>query len=111
MSNNPGSSERQRGKVLHSYEVLRRPVVTEKSTMLAAQGKYVFEVAPNSNKYQIKEAVERAFEVTVTAVNTSNERGRRPRLRTGRRSGTPSTYKKAIVIVAEGDEIEFFEGV
>ena len=79
--------------------------------MLAAQGKYVFEVAPAANKYQIKEAVQRAFDVTVTAVNTSNERGRRPRTRTGRRAGTPPTYKKAIVTVAEGDQIEFFEGV
>ena len=98
-------------KPLHPYEVLRRPVVTEKSTMLAAQGKYVFEVAPAANKHQIKEAIERAFDVTVTAVNTSNERGRRPRTRTGRRAGTPPTYKKAIVTVAAGDEIEFFEGV
>ena len=98
-------------KAIHPYEVLRRPVVTEKSTMLAAQGKYVFEVHKASNKHQIKEAVERAFSVTVTSVNTSNERGRRPRTRTGRRAGTPPTYKKAIVTVAAGDEIEFFEGV
>ena len=68
-------------KAIHPYEVLRRPVVTEKSTMLAAQGKYVFEVHKASNKHQIKEAVERAFSVTVTSVNTSNERGRRPRRR------------------------------
>ncbi len=98
-------------KELHPYEVLRRPVVTEKSTMLAGQGKYVFEVAPASNKHQIKEAVEKAFDVTVTAVNTSNERGRRPRSRYGRRDGTPPTYKKAVVTVADGDQIEFFEGV
>ena len=98
-------------KRIHPYEVLRRPVVTEKSTVLAGQGKYVFEVAPAANKRQIKEAVERAFEVTVTAVNTSNERGRRPRMRNGRRAGTPPTYKKAIVTVASGDQIEFFEGV
>ena len=98
-------------KALHPYEVLRRPVVTEKSTMLAAQGKYVFEVMPASNKHQIKEAVEKAFDVTVTAVNTSNERGRRPRSRTGRRDGKPPTYKKAVVTVAAGDQIEFFEGV
>lgn len=98
-------------KELHAYEVLRRPVVTEKSTMLAAQGKYVFEVAPASNKHQIKEAVEKAFDVTVKSVNTSNERGRRPRTRYGRRGGAPPTYKKAVVTVAEGDQIEFFEGV
>jgi large subunit ribosomal protein L23 len=98
-------------KAIHPYEVLRRPVVTEKSTMLATQGKYVFEVHKAANKHQIKQAVEQAFDVTVTAVNTSNERGRRPRTRSGRRAGTPPTYKKAIVTVSAGDEIEFFEGV
>ncbi|MQC82389.1 MAG: 50S ribosomal protein L23 [Chloroflexi bacterium] len=96
---------------MHPYEVLRRPVVTEKSTMLSAQGKYVFEVMPAANKHQIKAAVEKAFDVKVLAVNTSNERGRRPRSRNGRRDGNPPTYKKAIVTVAPGDQIEFFEGV
>ena len=93
------------------YDVVLAPHITEKATLASENNAVVFKVANDATKPQIKEAVERAFEVTVTAVNTSNERGRRPRLRTGRRSGTPSTYKKAIVTVAEGDEIEFFEGV
>ena len=51
-------------KAIHSYEVLRRPIVTEKSTLLAAQGKYVFEVAMNANKPQIKDAVEQGVRRT-----------------------------------------------
>ena len=98
-------------KSIHPYEVLRRPVITEKSTILSAQGKYVFEVHKDANKNQIKTAVEQLFNVTVRAVNTSNERGRRPRTRYGRRAGNPPTYKKAIVTFDSDDQIEFFEGV
>ncbi|MDA0364333.1 MAG: 50S ribosomal protein L23 [Chloroflexi bacterium] len=98
-------------KAIHPYEVLRRPIVTEKSTMLAGQGKYVFEVAKHANKPQIQEAVQRAFNVTVTAVNTTIVRGRRKRNRAGRRAGTPPSWKKAIVTLRAGDEIQLFEGV
>jgi len=98
-------------KSIHPYEILRRPIITEKSTILSAQGKYVFEVHRNANKNQIKTAVEQLFDVTVTAVNTSNERGRRPRTRYGKRAGNPPTYKKAIVTLDSGEQIEFFEGV
>ncbi len=96
---------------IHPYEVLRRPVVTEKSTMLSGFRKYVFEVATDSNKPQIKEAVERAFDVTVEEVNTTMMRGRRRRGRNGRPSGPAPQWKKAIVTLKEGDTIEFFEGV
>jgi large subunit ribosomal protein L23 len=98
-------------KPLHPYEVLRRPIVTEKSTVLAGQGKYVFEVALEANKTQIKEAVQRAFDVTVADVNTMIERGRRRRNRYGRRTGTAPAYKKAIVTLAPGNQIQIFEGV
>jgi large subunit ribosomal protein L23 len=98
-------------KELHPYDVLRRPVVTEKSTMLAGQRKYVFEVAKEANKPQIKDAVQKAFDVTVEDVNTTMVRGRRRRTRYGRRAGTPPTWKKAIVTLAPGSTIEFFEGV
>lgn len=97
-------------KSIHPYEILRRPIITEKSTILSAQGKYVFEVHREANKNQIKTAVEQLFNVTVTAVNTSNERGRRPRTRYGKRAGNPPTYKKAIVTLGSGEQIEFFEG-
>ena len=98
-------------KEIHPYEVLRRPVVTEKSTMLSALRKYVFEVAEASNKPQIKDAVERAFNVTAEDVNTTMMRGRRRRGRAGSPSGPVPTWKKAIVTLKEGDTIEFFEGV
>ena len=98
-------------KEIHAYEVLRRPIVTEKSTMLAGHRKYVFEVAVGANKPQIKAAVERAFSVTVEDVNTAMARGRRKRGRSGRPTGEPSVYKRAVVTIAPGQTIEFFEGV
>ncbi len=98
-------------KEIHPYQVLRRPVVTEKSTVLAGQNKYVFEVLLAANKPQIKAAVELAFGVTVKAVNTTTMRGDRPRTRSGRPAGEPPRWKKAIVTLAAGDTIEFYEGV
>ena len=98
-------------KALNVYEVLRRPVVTEKSTALAAEGKYDFEVALRSNKPQIRAAVQEAFDVNVVAVNTMMARGRRARNRYGNRTGKAERWKKAIVTLAPGDQIEFFEGV
>ena len=98
-------------KEINAYEVLRRPVVTEKSTALSAQNKYVFEVAIGANKPQIKVAVEQAFGVKVKDVNTTMMRGRVKRGRSGRVSGDVPHWKKAIVTLAEGGTIEFFEGV
>jgi large subunit ribosomal protein L23 len=98
-------------KPIHVYEVLRRPIVTEKSTLLAGHGKYVFEVSKDANKPQIAAAVERAFNVKVADVNTAIVRGRRPRNRYGRRTGTPPSWKKAIVTLKDGDQIQLFEGV
>ena len=94
---------------MHLYEVLRRPLITEKDTTLQAEGKYSFEVAREANKHQIKQAVEKAFKVKVTAVNvlTVPSKGRRMR---GRQVLTPS-WKKAIVSLKSGDKIGFFEGV
>jgi len=94
---------------MHLYEVLRRPLITEKSTALQAQGKYAFEVAGEANKHQIKQAVEKAFKVKVTAVNVMTVPGKGRRMR-GRQVLTPS-WKKAIVTLKPGDKIGFFEGV
>jgi large subunit ribosomal protein L23 len=94
---------------MHTYEVLRRPVITEKSTLLAAQNKYMFEVYKNANKQQIKEAVEKAFKVNVTSVNVINVPGKMRRA--GRRRGMTSPWKKAIVTLQTGQKIELFEGV
>jgi len=94
---------------VHLYEVLRRPLITEKGAGLQEQNKYVFEVASGANKSQIKQAVEKAFSVTVTAVNVMTVHGKTRRV--GRRQVlTPST-KKAIVSLKPGDKIEIFEGV
>ncbi len=96
-------------KDIHPYAVLRRPIITEKSTELAEAGKYVFEVDPRANKMQIKEAVEIGFNVVVRKVNVMTVRGRYRRI--GRQAGREADWKKAIVTLAEGYEISLFEGV
>lgn len=94
---------------MHVFQVIKRPVITEKSTLLQEQNKYVFEVMPRANKVQVREAVERAYEVKVTHVNMIKTPGENRRLRNGRWLRTPST-KKAIVTVAAGGTIPLFEG-
>ncbi len=94
---------------MHLYEVLRRPLVTEKSTVLQGLNKYAFEIADGANKLQIKQAVEKAFKVTVTGVNVITMRGKTKRM--GRRVVATMPWKKAIVTLKAGDKIEFFEGV
>jgi len=94
---------------VHLYEVLRRPLVTEKNTELQAQGKYAFEVAREANKHQIKQAVEKAFKVEVIAVNVMTVPGKTRRI--GRRQVLTQSWKKAIVTLKTGDSIGFFEGI
>ena len=94
---------------MHLYEVLRRPLITEKNTVLQTQGKYAFEVAEKANKLQVKQAVEKAFKVRVTAVNVIRVPGKTRRV--GRRQVLTQSWKKAIVTLRPGDKIEFFEGV
>ena len=94
---------------MHPSEVLRHPVITEKNTQLQTQGKYAFEVAEKANKPQIKQAVERAFNVKVTAVNVIKVRGKMRVI--GRRRVLTQSWKKAIVTLQPGDKIELFEGV
>ena len=94
---------------MHSYQVLRRPVITEKNTLLVEQNKYTFEVAQDANKPQIREAVEKAFKVKVTSVNVIHMPGKMRRA--GRRRGMTSSWKKAIVTLEPGNKIELFEGV
>lgn len=95
---------------MNPYEILRRPVITEKNTELMERGQYTFEVARGANKPEIAKAVEAAFpNVKVKAVNTlimpSKERRR------GRIVGRVPSWKKAVVTLREGDRIELFEGV
>ena len=94
---------------MNLYDILRRPVITEKSTTLHARGKYAFEVAKEANKQQIKQAVEKAFNVKVMGVNVINVPGGRRRV--GRRQVIDQSWKKAIVTLKQGDKIELFEGV
>jgi len=94
---------------VHLYEVLRRPLITEKATMLKEENKYVFEVAKKATKPQIKEAVEKAFKVQVTKVNVITVPGKTRRR--GRREITSPAWKKAIVELEPEAKITFFEGV
>lgn len=97
---------------MHWREVIRRPVITEKSSILAdEENQYTFEVDPRANKVQIKQAVELAWpDVIVEKVRVANmpaKRARRWRRITTRKGG----YKKAIVTLAPGTSIDLFEGV
>jgi len=94
---------------MNLYEVLRRPLITEKNTALQAENKYVFEVAKEANKPQIKQAVEKTFKVKVTAVNVIMVPGKTRRV--GRRQVLTRSWKKAIVTLKPGDKIGLFEGV
>lgn len=94
---------------MHLYQILRRPLVTEKFTALQAEGKYAFEVASEADKARIKEAVEHAFKVKVIGVNVINARGKRRRL--GRHILPAHPWKKAVVTLKPGDKIEIFEGM
>jgi len=94
---------------MDTYEVLRRPVITEKSTMLSDIGQYVFEVAEKANKIEVKRAVEEIFKVRVRAVNISHMRGKMRRM--GRTQGMTPGWKKAIVSLEQGYRIELFQGV
>ena len=94
---------------MHVYEVLRRPLITEKATLLQEQNRYAFEVAHGTAKHQIKEAVETAFKVNVVKVNVMTVPGKMRRV--GRRQALTPSWRKAIVTLEPGQKIEFFEGV
>jgi large subunit ribosomal protein L23 len=89
---------------------LRKPVVTEKSTLLGEQNKYVFEVIQRANKPQVKEAVERAFGVKVLSVNMIKTKGEHRRVGSNRRVVKTPDVKKAVVTLRQGDTIQIFEG-
>jgi large subunit ribosomal protein L23 len=95
------------------FEVLRRPLVTEKSNyQVNSLHQYVFEVAPGASKTQVKDAVETIFNVTVLRVNVLNAPAKRTRRARSRRLMVrDSGYRKAIVTLAPEDRIPIFEGV
>ena len=94
-----------------AYDIIKRPVITEKSMALTQDRKYTFLVAKDANKIQIGKAVEEIFGVKVAKVNTINMQGKQKR--TGRfPAGRRASYKKAIVTLTEDSKtIEFFEGM
>jgi large subunit ribosomal protein L23 len=96
-------------KAIPLYEVIRRPVITEKTSFMADENnQYVFEVHPRANKIQVREAVEIVFDVDVTKIATLNvpaKRGWRGRNRYIRKSA----WKKAIVTIEQGQSIPLFE--
>ena len=92
---------------MEARDILIRPLITERTTQLMAEGKYVFVVAKAANKIENAKAVAEIFKVKVEKVNTVNVLGKTKRM--GRTSGKRPDYKKAIVKLAAGESIEFFE--
>ena len=90
-------------------DIIRKPIVSEKSYVLIEENFYTFEVHPEATKPQIREAVEQIFGVRVTKVNTLNRKGKRKRNRKNFSYGKRSDQKRALVPVAEGDSIELFD--
>ena len=92
-----------------NYQILKKPLITEKSTKMLAEGNWVaFRVHSQANKIQIKNAVEKIFSVTVSKVNTLVVPGKYRRF--GRTIGHTKSWKKAMLRLKKGDKIELFEG-
>ncbi len=90
---------------MHYGDIIIAPVITEKSSVVSSDGKtYVFKCNKNANKFQIKDAVEKAFNVKVAKVTTLNTKSKDKRV--GRYTGKTKTYKKAYVTLVEGNTIE-----
>ena len=91
---------------MHYGDIIISPVITEKTSVVTSDGKtYVFKVNKNANKFQIKDAVEKAFGVKVAKVNTLNTKPKDRRV--GKYTGMTSKYKKAIVTLEKGNTISF----
>ena len=99
---------------MNAYDIIKRPLLTEKSYADIANKRYTFVVDKDANKIEIRQAVEKIFKVKVKQVNTLNVRGKAKSQNTknGRTTGTTSSYKKAIVwLTADSKPIEFFESL
>lgn len=92
---------------MNSYQIIVRPLITEKNTNHMELNKYSFEVVRDASKPEIKKAIEEIFSVEVAAVHTMNVRGKLRRR--GRESGYLKNWKKAVVTLAAGNRIELFE--
>ena len=89
-----------------AYDIIIRPIITERAMSGAADKKYVFEVAKDANKVEIRQAIEAIFNVKVVKVNTLNVKSKPKRVRY--QEGRTRTWKKAMVTLAEGETIEIF---
>lgn len=85
-------------------DIIIAPVITEKAAVQTENNVYTFKVAADSNKIEIKKAIEEAFGVKVVKVNTLNTKSKNKRV--GRYTGKTKTYKKAFITLADGDKIE-----
>lgn len=94
---------------MNLHDVLIRPIVTEKTSAQMSEGKYTFRVAKGATKPEIRRAVETLFKVPVLEVRTARMQGKLRRQ--GRTQGYQPDWKKAVVTLAPGKSIEFFEGV
>ncbi|MCQ2362199.1 MAG: 50S ribosomal protein L23 [Acidaminococcaceae bacterium] len=90
-------------------DIIKRPVITEKTQAMMNENKYTFEVPMTANKVEIRQAIEAIFNVKVERVNTVRVLGKTKRM--GRFQGKRSDYKKAIVKLVEGSKITLFEGM
>ncbi|EFC91962.1 MULTISPECIES: 50S ribosomal protein L23 [Dethiosulfovibrio] len=93
---------------LMAHDIIVRPIITEKSSRMMEDNKYTFEVHPQANKTEVRKAVETVFKVKVEKVHTLKVRSKPKRM--GVFLGKSRAWKKAIVTLAEGERIEFFEG-
>jgi len=85
-------------------KILIKPIITEKTTFLEKEGKYVFEVSPKANKTEIKKAIKEIYKVEPTKINIIKSKGKR--IRYGRTTGRTKNWKKAIVTLKKGQKIE-----
>ena len=90
---------------MNNYDIIFAPIITEKSATLEEKGTYTFKVDVRANKTQIKQAIEKEFNVTVVKINTMNNHPKDRRV--GRYTGKTNRYKKAIVTLAKGQTISF----
>ncbi|RJR32036.1 50S ribosomal protein L23 [Candidatus Parcubacteria bacterium] len=96
-------------KAVIAKNILIEPIVSEKATALGAQNSYVFEVHPDSNKIEIKKAIEAVYRVTPLSVNIVRVSGKY--VTHGKTSGRTKNWKKAIVTLKQGDKIQIYEGI
>ena len=94
-----------------AYDIIRRPVITEKSMAETAMKKYVFEVAPTANKTEIKAAISEIFGVKVKSVNTVKSKGKQRRTGSYPMGRTAATKKAYVELTEDSKTIEFFEGM